>query len=56
MLLQDVSNSILAAPSYDVFPGVEMSQHYDWKGCPNQTCLYTRQSSQVSSRLPFLAG
>ena len=51
MLLQDVSNSILAAPSYDVFPGVAMSQHYDWKGCLSQaqTCLYTRQLSQVSS-------
>jgi len=54
MLPDDVSNSILAAPGYDIFPGVEFSQHYNYN-CPNDTCLYKRQSTQVSSRTPSLA-
>ncbi len=40
-----MKQSILAAPSYDVFPGVDLTNMYDWS-CPNaQSCLYQRDSS-----------
>jgi hypothetical protein len=44
-----VTKSILATDTFDVFPGVELANAYDWKRCPDgPPCLTARGDREVS--------
>ncbi len=49
-LPQNVKEGILEAPSYYIYPGIDLDS-YVWTDCPEARCLYKGYSTSVSCHL-----